>query len=58
MAERYTSVPRVFGNGNIEKWLLRLEICASANGWKEDEKALRIPTILEKEAFTWNWMKV
>ena len=51
MAERFTSIPRVFGNGDIEEWLQRYEICASANGWKEEEKALRMPTLLEKEAF-------
>ena len=51
MAERFISVPRIFGSGDIEEWLQRYEICAAANGWKEEEKALRLPTLLDKEAF-------
>ena len=50
MADRYISIPRVFASGDIEEWLQRYEICASANNWKEEEKALRIPTLLEKES--------
>ena len=42
--------PRVFSSGDIEEWLQRYEICASDNNWKEEEKALRIPTLLEKES--------
>ncbi|KAI6660032.1 polyprotein [Oopsacas minuta] len=50
MAERFVSIPRVFASGDIEEWLQRYEICALANGLKEEDKALRIPTLLEKEA--------
>ena len=50
MADRYISTPRVFSSGDIEEWLQRYEICASANGWKEEERVLRTPTLLEKEA--------
>ena len=51
MAERFVSIPRVFASGDIEEWFQPYEICSLANGWKEEEKALRIPTLLEKEAF-------
>ena len=50
MAERYISLPKVFACGDIEEWVLRYDICASANGWNDEAKALRIPTLLEKEA--------
>ena len=50
MAERYVSLPKVFACGDIEEWLSRYDICASANGWNDEANALRIPTLLEKEA--------
>ena len=50
MAERFVSLPQIFENGNVEEWLQRFEICADANNWKDKERALRIPTLLEKEA--------
>ena len=50
MADRYISISRVFVSGDIEEWLQRYGICASANNWKEEEKALRIPTLLEKKS--------
>ena len=50
MAERFVSLPRIFENGNLEEWLQRFEICADANNWKDKERELRIPTLLEKEA--------
>ena len=49
MDDWYISIPCVFASGDIEEWLQWYEICASANNWKEEEKALRIPTLLEKE---------
>ena len=48
MADRFVSIPRVFDSGDFEEWLERYEICAAVNEWKE--KALRLPTLLEKEA--------
>ena len=31
-------------------WLQRLELCSTANGWKEEAKAVKLPTLLEGEA--------
>ena len=52
MPDRYINVcSRIFASGDIEDWLQRHEISASANNWKKKEKALRIPMLLEKESF-------
>ncbi|KFD65012.1 hypothetical protein M514_22729 [Trichuris suis] len=45
------SLPRPFDEGNFGEWLLRFEICSSANNWNDEVKARRLPTLLEGEAF-------
>uniref|UniRef100_A0A5S6Q567 RNA-directed DNA polymerase n=1 Tax=Trichuris muris TaxID=70415 RepID=A0A5S6Q567_TRIMR len=45
------SLPRPFDEGNFEEWLLRFEICSSANRWNDETKARRLPTLLEGESF-------
>ena len=32
------------------EWLTRFEICARANAWTDERKALTLPTLLEGEA--------
>ena len=43
-------MPKQFSEGNPVKWFTRFEICCRANGWEEDVKAKRLPTLLEGEA--------
>ena len=50
MAQKHISVPRPFASGNITEWLIRFEICSKANGWDDDVKAVKLPTLLEGEA--------
>ncbi|CDW61179.1 Asp protease 2 domain containing protein [Trichuris trichiura] len=45
------SLPRPFDEGNFGEWLLRFEICSSANNWNDEVKARRLPTLLKGEAF-------
>ncbi|CDW60788.1 zf-CCHC domain containing protein [Trichuris trichiura] len=45
------TLPRPFENGNFTEWLLKFELCANANGWDDAVKRLKLPTLLEGEAF-------
>ena len=38
MAESYVSLPKAFACGDIEEWLLRYDICSSANGRVKNQK--------------------
>ena len=44
------SLPKQFSEGNPVEWFTRFEICCRVNGWEEDVKAKRLPTLLEGEA--------
>ena len=48
MSDQFISIPRVFAIGDNEEWLKSYEICASPINCNEEERALRIPTLLEK----------
>ena len=50
MAERHVSIPRAFANGDACEWFKRFEICSKANNWRDEMKALKLPTLLEGEA--------
>ncbi len=50
MASRHISVPKPFAAGDADEWFQRFEICCRANGWNEETKALKLPTLLEGEA--------
>ena len=50
MAERHISLPKPFSSGDVKDWFQRFEICATANGWKEEDQAIKLPTLLEGEA--------
>ena len=47
MAERYVSIPKPFFTGDITEWFQRFEICCKANGWSNETKAVKLPTLLE-----------
>ena len=47
---RHISIPKSFSEGNAREWFQRFEICCQANGWNDEVKALKLPTLLEGEA--------
>ena len=47
---KHISVPRPFESGNTVEWVHRFNICAKANGWNDDTKAVKLPTLLEGKA--------
>ena len=47
---KHISVPRPLELGNIVEWVHRFNICAKANEWNDDTKAVKLPTLLEGEA--------
>ena len=46
----HVSVPKPFDTGDVCGWLKKFEICAKANKWNDETKALKLPTLLEGEA--------
>lgn len=44
------SLPKPFASGDPSEWFTRFEICSNANEWSNDQKALKLPTLLEGEA--------
>ena len=47
---RHNSIPKSFSEGNACEWFQRFDICCQANGWNDEMKALKLPTLLEGEA--------
>ena len=45
----HTSLPKPFASENIREWLTRFDICSDANGWDENVRAVKLPTLLEGE---------
>jgi len=50
MAECHISLPKAFLSGDAKDWFQRFKICKTANGWKEEDQVVRLPTLLEGEA--------
>ena len=50
MIPRLISVPKPFSSGDAAEWFLRFDICSAANDWKDEVKAVKLPTLLEGEA--------
>ena len=50
MVERHISLPKPFSSGDAKDWFQRFEICSAANGWKAEDQAIKLPTLLEGEA--------
>ena len=51
MAVNHVSLPKPFSSGNATEWFQRFDVCSKANGWNDATKALKLPTLLEGEAF-------
>ena len=47
----HVSLPKPFASGNISEWFTRFDICSDANEWDDDKKVVKLPTLLEGEAF-------
>ena len=51
------SVPKSFATGDAVEWFQRFELCSKANGWTEEIKTDKLPTLLEEEALA-NWLEL
>ena len=57
MVWKHVSLPQPF-SGDPVKWFQRYDICCKANGWDEDARAAKLPTLLEGEGLTvWSELK-
>uniref|UniRef100_A0A5S6QDX7 J domain-containing protein n=1 Tax=Trichuris muris TaxID=70415 RepID=A0A5S6QDX7_TRIMR len=45
------SLPRQFENGDFLEWATRFELCSRSNGWTDSVMAMKLPTLLEGEAY-------
>jgi hypothetical protein len=46
----HISLPKTLASGDASEWFQRFDICSKANGWNEEKKATKLPTLLEGEA--------
>ena len=54
---KHVSLPSTFSTGSIDEWFVRFDICSKANGWNDEMKALKVPTLLEGEALA-SWLEL
>jgi len=47
---KHISLSRQFSEGEPMEWFQKYEICCDANGWDDDMKAKKLPTLLEGKA--------
>ena len=45
------ALPNKFDDGDVVSWLDSFDVCAAANGWNNDTRLRRIPTLLVGRAF-------
>ena len=50
MAKAMLALPEVFGDGDFDLWLRKFKVCGVANGWKDDDKLMRLPMLLTGKA--------
>jgi len=50
MTECYISLPGLFSSGDAKHWFQKFEICVMANEWKEEDRVIKLPVLLEGEA--------
>ena len=46
----HISLPKTLASGDARKWFQSFDICSKANGWNEEKKATKLPTLLEGES--------
>jgi len=51
---KHITLPSSFSSGNISEWFVHFDIC---NGWDDETKALKLPTLLEGEALA-SWLEL
>ena len=51
LVSNLVSVPDKFDDGDVELWLKRFSMCASANGWDNAKKLVYLTTYLRGRAF-------
>ena len=54
---KHVSLLSTFSTGSIDEWFVRFDICSKANGWNDEMKALKVPTLLEGEALA-SWLEL
>ena len=54
---KHVSLASMFASGNIAEWFVHLDICSKVNGWNDETKALKLPTLLEGEALA-SWLEL
>ena len=54
---KHVSLPSTFSTGSIDEWFVRFDICSKANGWNDEMKALKVPTLLEGETLA-SWLEL
>ena len=57
MATTHVNIPKPFSSGDAREWILKFKICVEANGWYDDKKAKKFPTLLEGEVLA-AWMEL
>ncbi|KFD60323.1 hypothetical protein M514_27500, partial [Trichuris suis] len=43
----HVSLPPTFSDGDFKEWIKRFDRCCVANGWNEDVRTKKLPTLLE-----------
>ena len=54
---KHVSLPSTFASGSIAEWFVHFDICSKANGWNDETKAPKLPTLLEGEASA-SWLEL
>ena len=50
-SNRHIRLPKPFASGDVVEWFNKYDICCKANKWNDETKAIKLPTLLEGEAF-------
>jgi len=53
MVEHLISLPKPFSSRDAKDWFQRFKICTTASGWKEEDQAINLPTLLEEAQAIW-----
>jgi len=47
----------MFSTGSIAEWFMHFDICSKSNGWNDETKALKVPTLLKGEMLM-SWLEL